>query len=82
LFDFFDDFIFGLSVKTFSGKSALKLLDSFCKLIWVVVDRMRLLPELVALSAEIFYLALDFFNGVVDGITLFRKGLKLIELFT
>jgi hypothetical protein len=51
-----------MSVKTFSGKSALKLLDSFCKLIWVVVDRMRLLPELVALFAEIFDLALNFFN--------------------
>lgn len=41
---------------------------------------MHLLTELVALAIKVFYLALDFLNGTVDGDTLVSEGLKLVEL--
>lgn len=82
MLDFLHDFELGLSVETLGGESAFKLLDSLGKLIRVVVDRVDLLAQLVALAAEVLDLGLNFLDCTVDSDAFIGEGLKLVELLT
>lgn len=75
MLDFLHDFELGLSVETLGGESAFKLLDSLGKLIRVVVDRVDLLAQLVALAAEVLDLGLNFLDCTVDSDAFIGEGL-------
>ena len=80
LLNLLDDHEFGLPTKGFSLLASLQGFDSFSQLCDVVVDRMRLLAQLLALNVDVLDLALEVFNFSKHRNFLVRVDLQLLEL--
>lgn len=82
LLNLVDNHEFSLPTKGFSLLASLQGFDSFSQLCNVVVDRVCLLSQLLALPVNVLDLALDIFNFSKHSNFLVRIDLQLLKLFT
>jgi len=80
LLDFLHNLVLGGAIERLGGQPALEFFDALGELFWVVVDRVHLLPQFVALLHQVSNLALYAFNVGEYLVLLVRVNLQLFEL--